>query len=373
MHWEQLLLSGPAGVALLLALAGLALVVAGLGFRRAGKALTITFGVAAGVAIAMWWPAALISLKFSGRGEGAGVAAIIMAFVVSGGTALLVLMAGAAWIMVRRQRFFTRAAKSFRLLGAGVFLMGAAGAIVLPRLLHVTPGIQSSQVLAEQALGGHNGPLRAEAREILLARGQEAAPAVIEALRKADPATLREFESGLNLPVLSQLEVLGQLGGPEAIQELRTWFSGDFAPDIRATAAQALGAAGDRESAHVIALHLEDRSYEWRKYCGQLLCALRLLKATNELPQVCAALQFTPEEEGSSFQIMTLDAGIQTLLAFDTPEAWQVIVALAGGGSEERRRRIEDSLEALGRSLSTLETQIKSNQSGTDHVLEAGK
>jgi hypothetical protein len=334
------------------------LIVAGMGFRRLGIAISIIVGSAAVAGVAAWFLGVMLGLLLGGRGEGAGVAAILAGFVLSGVVVLLVVVAGLVWIILRRRRVLLRSGRDLRLLGGGVLLVLLAAGMAGRHYVHVTPAAQSSQSLSTGMLAGYDGPRRAEAREELLARGQDAVPAVIAALRGADTANLREFESGLNGPVVWQIEVLGKLGGPDAIAELRTWLNGDYAEDIRAAAASALGEAGDRESAHAIALLLEEQSYEWRKCRVQLLYALRMLEARDELPYVRSALQFAPEEEGQSYQIMVLDAGIRTLVAFDTPEAWQVINEVANAGGEGRKQRVQYILETLGRQLPEAEGSV---------------
>ena len=155
----------------------------------------------------------------------------------------------------------------------------------------------------------------------------------------------------MNGGILYHLELLGALGGPQSVAELRKWFNSDYAPDIRATAARGLGEAGDTESAHAIALLLEERSYEWRKGHFQLLRALTLLKAKNELTHVKSAMQFTRDEEGTSFQIGLLGEGMQYLVAVDTPEAWAVVSEVANEGDEQRRETVERILKDMGESL----------------------
>ena len=96
---------------------------------------------------------------------------------------------------------------------------------------------------------------------------------------------------------------------------------------------------------------LEERSYEWRKGHFQLLRALTLLKANEQLTHVKSALQFTPDEEGSSFQIGLIGEGVQYLVTIDTPEAWAVISEVAGTGDEHRRETAKRILAELGKTL----------------------
>jgi hypothetical protein len=297
-----------------------------------------------------WFIGAAAGLAITSPGEGVGVAIILFAFLTAGVGGAIGLAAGIAWIIRKLSRYTAQAERLPALLGLAGLLFVCAIGIAAAQAVRVAPGLMSDRALTTQA-SGLDGPLRAEAREEILARGQEAAPTLIAALQKLDRSDAHTFESGLNGGILYQLELLGELGGPEAIAELRTWFDSDYAPDIRATAARGLGDAGDAESAHAIAALLEQRSYEWRKCHFQLLRALTLLNAKDELPHVKSALQFAPDEEGTSFQIGLLGEGIQALAGFDTQEAWQTISEVANAGSGTRKQTVERVLRDMDKTL----------------------
>ncbi|MCC6798352.1 MAG: HEAT repeat domain-containing protein [Candidatus Hydrogenedentes bacterium] len=350
MFLERFLLSAPVAFAMIAVFSGIAFVALGLGYRRLGVALAINFALTTGVSVVAWFVGAVAGLALAGRGEGAGVAAIVFAFALAGIAAIVTLAAGIGWIVLKRERYLSRGNRSPALIVVGLAFFLVAGASAAMQFVRVTPGLMPNRVLTGQA-SGLNGPLRAEARDELLARGQDAVPDVIASLQSANQSDLHTFESGLNGAVLYQLEILGSLGGPQSIAELRKWFNSGYAPDIRATAARALGEAGDAESAPAIALLLEERSYEWRKSHFQLLRALTLLKAKDELAHVKSALQFTPDEEGTSFQIGLIGEGIQYLVAMDTPAAWAVVSEVASVGDIHRRETVERVLKDLGRSL----------------------
>lgn len=350
MFIERFLLSAPVGFATIAIFIGVAFVVLGMGYRRLGVALAIVFALTVGVSVAAWFVGAFAGLALAGRGEGAGVAAIVFAFAFSGLSGLVTFAAGIAWVIWRRERYLLRGDRSRALVALGSAFFLLAGASATMQLVRVSPGLMSDGALTGQA-SGLDGPLRAEARDELLARGQGAVPDVIASLQNANQSDVHTFESGLNGGVLYHLELLGALGGPQSVAELRKWFNSDYAPDIRATAARGLGEAGDAESAHAIALLLEERSYEWRKGHFQLLRALTLLKAIDEIAHVKSAMQFTPDEEGTSFQIGLLGEGVQYLVAVDTPEAWAVVSEVANAGDEHRRETVERILKDLGKSL----------------------
>ncbi|MBM3289933.1 MAG: hypothetical protein FJY92_07255, partial [Candidatus Hydrogenedentes bacterium] len=335
-------------MAVVVGLGGVALFVRGVGYRRLAVAMAVTFGGAVAAAVGFWFVGAVVGLFLAGRGEGAGVAALVFAFLVAGVAALSVLVFGATRIVWRRQFYFERAARSGVAIAIGPVLLLVSVGTMTAHVVRITPALMSDHALTAQS-SGLSGPLRAEAREELLARGQAAVPEVIAALKSADRREIQTFESGLKGCTLFNIELLGELGGPEAIAELRTWLNCACAADIRAAAARGLGEAGDRDSAHAIAVLLEDRSYEWRKSHFQLLRALTLLDAKEEWAHVKSALQFTADEEGTALQIGLLHEGIAALATFDTPEAQQAIAEIAAGGSGVRREAVERILRDMNK------------------------
>ncbi|NUM55746.1 MAG: HEAT repeat domain-containing protein [Candidatus Hydrogenedentes bacterium] len=350
MLFERFVLSAPVGMAVIAAFVGAALLTMGRGYRRLGAALAIVFGASVVFSIVGWFGGAAVGLAITSPGEGAGVAVMLFAFLVAGLCGAGALFGGIGWIVWKRERYLARGKRSRALVAFAIAMFAGGAALAGMQLVRVTPGLMSDRMLSGQA-SGPNGSLRAEAREELLSRGQEAVPEVIAALRSADKSDVHIFESGINGGILYHLEMLGLLGGPQAIAELRTWFISDYAPDIRAAAARGLGESGDSESAHAIAVLLEERSYEWRKSHFQLLRALALLKAKDELPHIKSALQFTPDEEGTSFQIGLLGEGIAALVEFDTPEAWEAVSEVANSGSGARRETVERILREMGKAL----------------------
>ena len=82
-----------------------------------------------------------------------------------------------------------------------------------------------------------------------------------------------------------------------------------------------------------------------------MLRALTLLKAKDEILHVKSSLQFAPDEEGTSFQIGLLGEGIQALVAFDTPESWQVVLEVARSGGPGRKEAVERILREMGRTI----------------------
>ena len=258
MDWERFILSMPVGVAVLAVFAGASIFAAGLGYRKLATATALTFCASIAASVGFGFVGLLVGVALATPGEGVGVALFVISLLFAGLAGLFALLGGSAWIVWKRHRYLARASRSPMLLVLAILLFFGAAAMAAAQFVRVTPALMSDRALSGQA-SGLNGPLRAEARAEMIARGQEAVPSVLEALRRADRSDIMVFESGLNREFIYQLELLGELGGPEAIAELRAWLNSDYAPDIRATAARGLGEAGDVESAHAIAVLLEKR------------------------------------------------------------------------------------------------------------------
>jgi len=64
--------------------------------------------------------------------------------------------------------------------------------------------------------------------------------AIIVELQKISPQQAHEPEIGLNSGARDALDLLGWVGGAQAVDELRRWMHSDAAPDIRAVAPAAL-------------------------------------------------------------------------------------------------------------------------------------
>jgi hypothetical protein len=215
--------------------------------------------------------------------------------------------------------------------------LGLAALVVLPYI----PRAHSDAALARTVVGGVDVLQGRGGEEELKRRGTAAVPEVIASLHAVPPDQVREFESGLNSGALNALRLLGELGGPEAIAELRAWFRReDAAPDIRATAARALAEAGDTSEATAIGALLENRTYEWRKGHPDLMYALGLMKAAGEVEHIRTALRV--DESDGNFAITLYHAGIQACRRIDTPESRAVVEELATTGEPWLRNRVHE-------------------------------
>lgn len=348
MNWLDFVASYATARALAFALFGIAALIAAIGYRSAARALALTIVCAAVAGAVVGQAGVLVGLALTGPGEGAGVAALIFGLAAGCGAAALTFAAGCAWIHRRRAHYFVQSDRSAMLGTAGVILLALAVAAIALRL----PQLRSAGALANISATGFDIGLDGSALDELRARGTDAVPAIIDSLHQTDPADLRVFENGLNMGEMDQIALLGEIGGPAAIAELRLWLSnGEYAPDIRAAAARALGDARDTESAPVIGALLEERSYEWRKCHADLILALRWLDAETEVGHIVSALRFDPAEDGSSFQIGLLEAGIGALKTIDTAESQAAIDQLLANATPQQREQIQRVLDAFDANL----------------------
>jgi HEAT repeat protein len=197
---------------------------------------------------------------------------------------------------------------------------------------------------------------RSEEHAELVRRGPEAVDRIVSSLHEADPEEVKIYENGINGGVMANLQLLGEIGGPDAVAELRAWLNRDCAPDIRSRAARALANAGDKESARDIGPLLENNTYEWRKEYIPLIHALAELKATDETRYIRSALMNEMGDGQSNTNLLTLDAAISALIAFDTPEAWQVITEMGNVGDEFHRQQVRRMVKERGREFPEAET-----------------
>lgn len=346
MDWLNFLARGESALAGACLLSGTALFIAGMGYRRFALALAIVAALSAAAGVAVFAVSLGVLLTTAGRGEGAALGAGIGAIILGLGTGGLVFAGGLLWLALRGARYRERGPRVLPLYAAGAVLLVFAAGITLLRF----PQWQPSGMLAD-TLGSPNGPAGYAAREELIARGPSAVPEIIAQLHAADENNLKEFESGLTLGVMEQLRALGAIGGPEATAELRAWLNRDCAPDIRGTAARGLAEAGDADSAHAIAVLLENDGYEWRETHLDLMYALGVLKAKDEVPYIVSALATREGESGSSWESRMIETGVAALVKIDTPEAWAAISELAAASGDYRFNAIWYTLEAMGKTL----------------------
>jgi hypothetical protein len=357
VNFNDLLIAvfSPGGIRVMITvLIGGAAIAIGAGYRVLGKSMALASVaglIVGGLSFLLLFPAFLL---FGGRGEGSGIFAFIGAMVFAGCAGVIFAAAALLWIarrsggVFRRERPMVPAA----LIGAIILLVG-----IVPAFTGVF-GLQSNASLARDVAQAINQPLAAEATETLKRRGQEGVEALITILRQSDRARMREFESGLTQGTQNVLRLLGQLGGNDAIAELRLWLNSDYAPDVRAAAARGLGEAHDLDSAEAIGKLLELDTYEWRKVRLDLIYALNLMKAQDQVSRIAAAVRLPAEDATSSFASELMRVAIQALVSIDTPEAWKAIEGLQAGADANQKENIQRTLENLGRETSIVEKPV---------------
>jgi hypothetical protein len=287
-----------------------------------------------------------IGAATGGTGEGSGVAAFLLGVFTGIGVGVLTFAGGLFWIGTRRRDYLER-----RTLAPPALLLGAAIiACAVGMTLMRFPRFKTTDTLLTTAR------FRSEEHAELVRRGPEAVDRIVSSLHEADPEEVKIYENGINGGVMANLQLLGEIGGPDAVAELRAWLNRDCAPDIRSRAARALANAGDKESARDIGPLLENNTYEWRKEYIPLIHALAELKATDETRYIRSALMNEMGDGQSNTNLLTLDAAISALIAFDTPEAWQVITEMGNVGDEFHRQQVRRMVKERGREFPEAET-----------------
>ncbi len=325
-----------AQVVVLLLLAAAAFV-AGEGRRKLAGAFALTVAAAVAAGVAIGFITLIAALLLIGRGEWSGIAALVFGIYAGAAAAALALLAGIIRILFRWRIYAERQARVWGFHIGGLACLALAALTALPHFPHA----QTDSTLAKSVVGGVDALRDNNAENELKQRGTQSVPALINSLRAVPAAQVHEFQSGLNSGVMNALRLLGELGGPEAIAELRAWFQReDAAPDIRATAARALGQAGDTGEAPAIGALLENRTYEWRKSHPDLMLALGMMKAGNEVNHLRSALRVNASD--GSFALTLYQDGIRALLQIDTPEARAVIDELETTGDPSLRARARE-------------------------------
>lgn len=330
MNWIDFLFRFPTLQALLLGLGGLAAMLAGGGYRKLGVALILLAVLSTCTGAVGFVVGFGIGASIGGRGEGSGLAAFLFAIAIGIGVSVLTFIGGLVWIGLRRRNYVVRQAISAPALLLGALALVCAAGVTVYRF----PRFRTTDALLRTA------HFRSEERAELIQRGPEAARRIVDSLHRADPEQVKIYENGLNGRVITELQLLGEIGGPEAVNELRAWLKRDCAPDIRSAAARSLAVAGDSASAADIGALLDHTTYEWRKEYVPLIHALAELKAADQTPHIRNALMSEMGDGHTNMNLLTLNAAIIALMAFDTPEAWQVITEIGNMGDEFHRAQV---------------------------------
>jgi hypothetical protein len=135
------------------------------------------------------------------------------------------------------------------------------------------------------------------------------------------------------------MNVLGQLGGREGVDELRRWVSSrETSPELRCHAALALATAKDEASIGIVAALLDELPP-----CVDVMRALALLHATGEASHIATTLLSAGPEApaafpGSMSEENAIVAGLHALGDLDTDEAWDQFYRLGRSPNAGWRR-----------------------------------
>jgi hypothetical protein len=209
--------------------------------------------------------------------------------------------------------------------------------------------MRSDVTLALQTGGGPQAG-KDEAHAELLRRGTAAVPALVDALA-ACPMTVRELNALASRDADSPCSdwrtptffgLLGELGGPQAIAELRRWVRSPSAdPILRDQAAAPLAKAAGQDAVGDVAALLDvpdppDDGGSLRRRRDFVAQALVGLHATDQIPRLAAALyRGGPHGQGTR-------EGLRALCDFNTDDGWAAFMTFAQSPDAGWRR------EALG-------------------------
>ena len=112
MDASRFFLSTQFGFAVIVVCFGLVCVGAGLGYRRAAAVLALAVAAMGPISVAAGLAGAFGGLAVAGRGEGAGVAALLFGVSTGAVAAVLTIAGGITFIVIRRQHYLARVAIS---------------------------------------------------------------------------------------------------------------------------------------------------------------------------------------------------------------------------------------------------------------------
>ena len=294
-------------------LPALLLILAGLGWRKLARRLSVgLLVIGGGTALAGWltieWVMHVSSRHDSWRGLTALVDGLIAAAL-----AALVLIVGAIILLVRKWKTSVERAPRSRALLRGGFCALLVGGVCLAHVLvvHQPRLVSDARLLREYA-----GAATPAVEEEFARRGPTAAAVVIARLRQFPIAPAAPLNPNEPSPFL---HLLGRLGGPDARAELTRWSAPEVPAGLRFDALAARAEIGDTDAAPIIGALLTagtETEWEWRR--AQLYRALGQLRATGQISALRAALLPDPSP-------FAREAAITALIAIDTDEAWAVI------------------------------------------------
>lgn len=273
---------------LLVALPAALLLAAGLSWRRLASGITLALVIAVAGAALSAVAGFCIARQFDhSSGEWRGLGAFAVGVLSLFGGFIVFLTGALVWLIKTGRLNRSCSERSPILLGfAGVGLTVVAFCLV-NIFIGSTQTFASADRLVQQIRDGADYPGTTEA---LAQRGAAAVPAILAELHRYPHAEKdmrpADWHSMRPEPFL---EILGHIGGAEAVAELHAWATADW-PRARAAALCALAAQGDASVAPLIAETLRKNGAAEKHLDLKLIRALGALKATNEVSAVRAKL-----------------------------------------------------------------------------------
>lgn len=318
---------------------------AGFGLRKLARGLlTATFiALVGGIVVSMTAYGAFAYIN-SSDSWGSGV--LVEPTLKVGAVAAPILFGLSTWRRVHTKRItLERTRKSPALIGVGGGMTLVFCFSLYSVVAHFVPSVESTQSLTYRASAI---PVISEAptpvvHQILINRGAEAVPVIIEVITKCSASLGNKPADFDTQRVANLLRLLGKIGGPQALNELRSWLQRDSPYDIRVAAAVALAEHGDRDLTPIIASLLKDQKGPyWRHQHMELVLALGLLKASNEVETIRTAMHTNKDE----VDLFIVFPGISALAAIDTDEAWAAIEETSAAKSVWIRGMVVSALGA---------------------------
>jgi len=259
----------------------LLLLAAGLGWKKLAGGLTLAFVMATvGAAIISAVVAGILAQFDHGGGEWRGLktlAAGILGFI--GG--FIVCLAGSLIGLAMKKRLtFERTMRSpgfLRAAGVGATLMLFC---IINIIIGYTPSAAFTGRLVRQVEDSND---TLESRAEIVKRGQEAVPIIITALHRHPYALVDDRSAGGSTRVAPLLELLGQIGGADAVAEMRRWADAESWPAARAAAMCGLAAQNDPGAAKRIGEFLSKIEFASFGSDTKLFRALAKLKAVDQV------------------------------------------------------------------------------------------
>jgi hypothetical protein len=302
----------------------LLLLLAGAGWRKLAKGLTVSLGLPLLVTALVAYSVLKVNPTWI-RGDGSAGDFVRFTFLFLG-CAVIFLVLGVITLcwQVSRPAISERTRRSRLILvfgGLAALLTALFGA---DRFIGATPAIASAERLIDEliwrSLYPHTGAVAPYAVE-LLRRDSLAVPAIVAELHR-HPWRRSTTDQGIDLVLL---KTLFQIDDPAALAEIRRWTGRDAPAWIRVMAINALATRGDQSILPLIVENLREiRGKNHRDEYAQLFHALGALKAADHIVMIRFALMGDPIDTA-----WNIGPAVSALTAIDTNEAWGLIAELA--------------------------------------------